>query len=388
MLDGKKPAECSYCWQIEDTGNLSDRHYRSGEPWAADDFETIVEKGSQWNVVPKYVEIDINSACNLTCSYCSPQYSSKWMEHSKQFGAYPTNVPHNDPSYFEGPRRPIPHREHNPYVEAFWKWWPTLYPELRHFRLTGGEPLLDRNLYKILEWVHQNPKPNLHLAVTSNFSVEDSIFDNYLEQVSKISKPGHVEHFQQYVSLDSIGKQAEYMRAGMRYERVMNNVRKFLTQIPSANSVNFIITTQALSVFGLHGLMEQIFMLRQEFSNTYQRIWFDTPLLHSPNWMTVNILPDRFKSHIIGALGYMDARMETPAKRFKGFKDYEYKKVNRVLDWWKDNEVSGAPLFRKMSDFYNFYNEYDRRHGFKFAETFPELTNFYRECKINATQPR
>ena len=34
MLQGERPDGCSYCWNIEDTGEMSDRHYRSGEPWA------------------------------------------------------------------------------------------------------------------------------------------------------------------------------------------------------------------------------------------------------------------------------------------------------------------------------------------------------------------
>ena len=30
MLAGEKPKECSYCWNMENEGKLSDRHYRSG----------------------------------------------------------------------------------------------------------------------------------------------------------------------------------------------------------------------------------------------------------------------------------------------------------------------------------------------------------------------
>ena len=41
MLQQDRPSECSYCWNMEDLGRLSDRHYRSGEPWAAMDFEKI-----------------------------------------------------------------------------------------------------------------------------------------------------------------------------------------------------------------------------------------------------------------------------------------------------------------------------------------------------------
>ena len=38
MLKQERPSECGYCWAMEDNNKLSDRHYRSGEPWAAKDF--------------------------------------------------------------------------------------------------------------------------------------------------------------------------------------------------------------------------------------------------------------------------------------------------------------------------------------------------------------
>jgi len=116
MLRGERPAECQYCWNMEDLGHLSDRHYRSGEPWAAVDFDKIKNSTGDENVVPSYVEVNFNHACNLKCSYCSPQFSSSWDDEVGRFGGYPTSTVHNDPSHFSGRRRPIPVREHNPYV--------------------------------------------------------------------------------------------------------------------------------------------------------------------------------------------------------------------------------------------------------------------------------
>ena len=169
MLEGTSPAECSYCWAIEDQGKLSDRHYRSGEPWAIADFDKVTSQPWDQDILPSYVEVNFNHNCNLKCSYCSPQYSTTWEKESNEHGAWPTSTPHNDPAYFKGRRKPIPHREHNPYVEAFWKWWPDLYPELKHFRMTGGEPMMDKNTYKVFQYVLDNPKEDLHLNVTSNF---------------------------------------------------------------------------------------------------------------------------------------------------------------------------------------------------------------------------
>ena len=106
MLAGERPAECQYCWNMEDLGKMSDRHYRSGEPWAAEHYEDIVN-GRRNDPIPSYVEVNFNHACNLKCSYCSPQFSSSWADEVSRFGAYPTTNPHNSPSHFTGSRRQI-----------------------------------------------------------------------------------------------------------------------------------------------------------------------------------------------------------------------------------------------------------------------------------------
>jgi len=60
MLQNEKPAECQYCWNMEAENKLSDRHYRSGEPWAALDFEKIKNStGLENDVIPSYVEVNL-----------------------------------------------------------------------------------------------------------------------------------------------------------------------------------------------------------------------------------------------------------------------------------------------------------------------------------------
>ena len=173
MLKGERPEGCSYCWKMEDTGEMSDRHYRSGEPWAMQDFTAIKQNPMDVNWTPRYVEVNFNNACNFKCSYCSPQFSTTWGKETERYGEFPTTPPHNAPEHFQGRRRPIPHREDNPYVTAFWKWWPTLYKNLKHFRMTGGEPMMDNNTYKVFQYVIDHPKEDLHLNVTSNFCPPD-----------------------------------------------------------------------------------------------------------------------------------------------------------------------------------------------------------------------
>ena len=388
MLSGERPTGCSYCWAMEDQGKLSDRHYRSGEPWAAKAFDKIVSQPWDTDVTPSYVEVNFNHACNLKCSYCSPQFSSSWQEEVDREGAYPTSNRHNDPSYFTGRRKPIPIREANPYVDAFWEWWPTLYPELEHFRMTGGEPLMDKNTHRVLDYVIDHPSPKLHLNVTSNLSVDQRLWDKYLDKVKRITeRPGTVEHFMQYVSVDGWGKPAEYMRHGLDFDLLWDRVNQFLSEVPERSSITFIVTMNNLSITSLDSLFAGILGLRKLYSTTYQRVWFDTPVLRSPVWQSLQILPPEYADQLERIWAWMLRNLETEETRFKGFKDYELHRLDRDIAWMRASPFDAATLRSHRADFYRFFAEHDRRRGTDFAATFPELLDFWNRCKYYATKP-
>jgi organic radical activating enzyme len=380
MLKDQRPSECQYCWNMEDLGEMSDRHYRSGEPWAAVDFEQIRNStGTEDDVIPSYVEVNFNNACNLKCSYCSPQFSSSWADEVNRDGAYATSTPHNAPEHFAGSRRVIPAREHNPYVEAFWAWWPRLYPELRHFRMTGGEPLLDRNTYRVFDYVLEHPKSDLHLNVTSNFSVEDALFEKYIDYVKRLCNT-QIEHFMQYVSLDSgRGFQAEYIRHGMDSQRVVGNVNRYLTEVPYRNSLTFIVTMNNLSVSGFRELMEWILHLRKSHSKTYQRVWFDTPVLRTPAWQSLQLLPESYAQKLEQCADWMDSQV---TDSLHGFRDYEVQRLRRDIVWMR--EAQNTDHAREKADFYRFFSEHDRRRGTDFVRTFPEMKSFWAQCESHA----
>jgi len=305
------------------------------------------------------------------------------MAEAEREGAWPTSTPHNDPSHFQGERRPIPAREYNPYVEAFWEWWPTLYPELEHFRMTGGEPMMDKNTYRVFDHVLANPNPKLHLSTTSNFSTEEKLWQRYKGYVTMLCEEhGRVEHFMQYVSLDGMFAQAEYMRHGLDFNLLWDRVNQFLNDIPERNSITFIITMNNLSVTTLQDLFAAILGLRQIYSKTYQRVWFDTPVLRTPTWQSLQLLPDSYVHELELLKTWMQQNLETEATRFKGFKDYEVNRLDRDIAWMRDGQnLDPEYIKRNKADFYRFFNEHDRRRGTNFLKTFPEMKDWWDECK-------
>lgn len=386
MILGKRPDSCSYCWKIEDTGELSDRHYRSGEPWAYDNYDKIYSNfiKDKRCINPTYVEVNFNHACNLKCSYCSPQFSSAWEKEVKDKGGFPTKEPHNTRDHFRGVRRPIPHKDQNPFLYAFWKWWPDLYTDLRHFRLTGGEPLMDKNTYKVFDYVLSHPKPDLHLDVTSNFCPPDQkLMDKYIDYVKRICDGENVEHFMQFVSVDTWGDQAEYIRNGLVFDRLLENIDNYLTEVPGRNSLTIIATYNNLSIVNFRKLLEYILQLREKHSHTYQRVWFDTPILRQPIWQSIRILPESYQKIHQANIDWMKENL-MPEDSFVGFKDFEVQRMKRDLMYWENNAIINDKTV--MADFYRFFNEHDKRRNTNFVDTFPEMKEWWQLCEHYANE--
>jgi organic radical activating enzyme len=384
MLKGKRPAECSYCWKMEDLGHLSDRHYRSSEEWSAPFFEEVLSAGSEKNVNPKYVEVNFNHACNLKCSYCSPHISSSWLDEIKKFGPYSTIEKHNSLDWIEQQGlMPSLQSEKNPYAEAFWKWWPDLYKDLKVFRMTGGEPLMDINTYKVLDYIIQNPKRDLKISITSNMSSKPEFIEKFISKVKIISDARYSDRFTLFVSCDSVGAQAEYIRNGLNYDYFIENVDRFLTEVKTG-VVSFIVTMNNLSGPGLNELMKKILELRKKHSRYFQRVWFDTPMLRFPSWQSLQILPMAEQQYVVDTMNWMQQNpmiMASTQSRLHGFHDYEIARLQRVLDWMKQGISDAEQLKKERANFYRFFSEHDLRRNTNFEKTFPELQDFWKLCQ-------
>lgn len=248
--------------------------------------------------------------------------------------------------------------------------------------MTGGEPLMDRNTYKVFDYVLALPKPDLHLNVTSNFSVEEKLWDKYLDYTRRLCDT-NIEHFMQYVSIDSgLIAHAQYIRDGLDAHLCLSRSYQWLQEIPGRNSLTYIITMNNLSVLGLQKLLEFILELRKAHSHTYQRVWFDTPVLRQPAWQSLQILPESYAAVLERTADWMEMNLETADHPFQGFKDFEVKRLRRDIDWMRrDQHLDHS---RDRADFYRFFSEHDRRRGTDFLATFPQMRQWWEECRAHA----
>jgi organic radical activating enzyme len=381
MLNGQRPSECEYCWKIEDNSDrYSDRVFKSSEPWSWPYNEEI--NGLNWkgDYNPKYVEVAFSNTCNFKCVYCGPQFSSTWVEEIKKHGPY-TDV--NGYNYFDTNTTPYLNSEYNPYVEAFWKWWPDLYRDLHTFRITGGEPLLSKDTWGILDFIieQQEPNRNLNLAINSNLGVPDKLIDRFIEKCKIILNEGKVRELVIFTSCDTYGEQAEYLRNGLNYNQFMDNVNRILEELPQV-TIDFMVTYNALSVFNFDKFIMDVIELKKKHMND-QRCWiqpaiFDTSYLRYPSFLSVQILPHEMKKNILeqSKLALFNATLQYNHTDM-GCSDMEIQKLKRTYDW-AISSIDENELFQNRRNFAKFIKEHDHRRGLDFVKTFPELEDFYK----------
>jgi organic radical activating enzyme len=384
MMAGERPAGCSYCWNIEDSpgDHTSDRAYRTADIMDEYSHAEIVTNPdpANFNVIPSYVEVNFSSVCNFKCSYCSPHLSNAWQKEIEKYGPYPTTVPHNSVDYFKQVGlMPIPVREENPYVDAFWKWWPELYTQLKHFRMTGGEPLMDVNTYKVLDYIAENKRKDLHLAITSNFCPDPRIMEKFYKSISRITNEESLAHFMLYISCDAYGKRAEYIRNGMDFDYLFSNVDHYLTNYQARSSITFIVTVNSLSITSLRDLIDKFILeMNRRHSKNRQLVWFDLPILHFPAWQSVQLLPQRYRDILKSDIEYFKERVSND---FSDIHDFHIAKLERLLSWMEQGDnLSTEKIKRDRADFYKFFSEHDSRRDTNFLETFPEMEDFWKLC--------
>lgn len=388
MLEGGRPSECDYCWNIEDNSNTySDRIYKSSEPWSKPHFEQIVKSDWKADFNPRYVEVSFSNTCNFKCSYCGPAYSSKWLQEAKEFGGYPTTPSFNS---YEGlvaeDSVPILQSEYNPYVDAFWKWWPNLYNDLNTFRITGGEPLLSKDTWKVLDYIIENPNPNreLKFAINSNLGVVDDLIDRLIEKLKIIIGENRVKEVILFTSVDAWGEQAEYIRNGLVFNKFWDNLNKVLYNLPSV-TVTIMSTYNLMSPFSYNTLIKNVHQLKYEHQND-QRYWLhpihlDTSYLRFPAHQSVKLLEDHHKEEI-RKNSELALYLGVPVfdRKHMGITEVETEKIKRIYDW--SISESGDQKINERRNFKKFVDEHDRRRGTDFVKTFPELEEFYRKIIV------
>jgi organic radical activating enzyme len=386
MLIGEKPKGCQYCWNIEEMGqdHVSDRMIRNRSIYTPERFNEVVNNPWNSNVNPDYIEIAFSNECNFKCGYCHPMASTPYYSEIKVHGPYPGVKNHgfgiDDLKFFD--------EDNNPYLDAWWQWWPEVSKSLNILRITGGEPLMHRSTWRLFNELKQEPKPHLELNLNSNLGVKTAMVEKLADNVNELLTDGKIRKFKLFSSMDTWGRRAEYLRTGLDVKLWEHNLDMYVRKTHSV--VAIMCTFNVLSVTSFTDFLEKILEWRKTYNDVvdlkdldltdFRKIRFDTPYLKEPLQYDMHILPkEEFLPYFDKILKFIDDNRDE--KDITKFNDIEYERFRRVRDYFATVEYPEEKIKEGRIDFYRWFTEYDRRREVNFVETFPEMSNFWNMCK-------
>lgn len=279
MLEDKPSNQCKKCYEKEENGffsmrNDSNRNY--GHHISEVELTDSSGHHPEFNI--RYWDVRFSNLCNFRCRSCGPIFSSNWYsDHIKMYGQKPTVNGRllNSVEYAGKSEMDI------------WEQMQSHIPHLEQVYFAGGEPLIMKEHYLLLEKLIELGKTNVRLQYNTNFS-------------ELAYKNKHVFEYWKYftsvsvgASLDASGKRAELMRKGTDWNQIVKNREKMLEEIPH---VDFYVSA-TLSVMNVLHILD----FHKEWTDLglIQAKDFNVNICQGPNWYRIDILPEKIKQNLI-----------------------------------------------------------------------------------------
>jgi hypothetical protein len=296
---------CEYCRDIEDAGGMSDRKTNLALLENDGDFQKLIppellSDPSALEVTPTMLEVYFTNRCNMSCIYCGPNYSTQWVAENKRFGI----LDHHASSVRWQTAEALD-REYPMKLQQFWEWMEKHSGSLRMFHVLGGEPFYQSETEDTIRFWHDHPNPNLHLKIFSNLKVGKAKFRYLLGELKKLHEGARIKSVGIIASLDSWGRQQEYVRSGLDLGEWTGNYEYLIYEHPWAN-VSINSTINALSIKAMPELLRRV----REWNDQRQRRCQGAPGKEQLSLVFNMLLGPPFMHAGIFPTGFLDAEFE------------------------------------------------------------------------------
>lgn len=367
MQTGKRPAGCEYCWKLEDAGGNSDRIYKSKIYSEGALREAYVTPWCQ-DVNLKTLEISFDRTCNFACSYCNPAFSTTWAKDINNNGSYTGLVTDGRGHFTHNHNSSQLYKvgETNPYVEAFFKWWETdLHKTLDELRITGGEPLMSADTWRLIDWYKNNKgKSNARLAINTNLCAKTELIDRLIELSHNVT-------LDIYTSTEAIGHRAEYIRDGMDWEQWTNNMHRLATEA-KLRGLHVMATPSVLSIMDITNFLDWCLYFKQLYGR--DSLTYTLNILRFPSFQSVTTLPEGMRWQAARRLEEwigLDANPLLHAMEL----DHTKRLANYLRNVTQAHD-GASPVENLKVDLKNFLKQYNIRRNKNITQACPEIAEW------------
>lgn len=338
--------ECAKCYEQEQNGffsmrNDANRNYghHIGE------IDATQPDGTHPEFKIRYWDVRFSNLCNFSCRSCGPIFSSNWYnDHVKLYNRKPdvlgrdmARVEYTTGNEDDMIAQMMPH-----------------VPHLEQVYFAGGEPLIMKEHYLLLEKLIEAGKTDVRIQYNTNFS-ELAFKDKHVFEYWK-----HFTNVSVGASLDASGARAELIRKGTDWTQAVDNRRRMMAEVPH---VDFYISATISAMNVLH-----VLDFHREWTNMglIKAKDFNVNICQSPEWYRIDVFPEEFKQNVIVPAYQQHIEWLLPQDDLK-----------RAINGFRStlNLLQGTDQSHLWPRFVEECAKLDLVRGEDFWATFPELEN-------------
>ena len=344
MLADKPCKECTKCYEQEANGFFSMR-YDSNRNYGhlINEVKNTQSDGTHPEFKIRYWDVRFSNLCNFSCRSCGPIFSSNWYnDHVKLYNRKPDVLGRDmlRVEYTAGDEDAMLEQmvPHIPYLEQVY--------------FAGGEPLIMKEHYFMLEKLIEHGKTDVRIQYNTNFS-ELAFKDKHVFDYWK-----HFKNVSVGASLDASGTRAELMRRGTDWAQTVKNRQRMIEEVPH---VDFYVSSTVSAMNVLH--IVDFHKEWTELGLIKAKDW-NINICQSPDWYRIDLLPTEFKKNkVIPAYENHIAWLEPQDSLKRATTGYK-----SLINLLKANDASHLlPRFKEE------ISKLDQVRNENFWITFPEL---------------
>ena len=270
MLEGKRSKSCEHgCYQYEDQGLTSKRISGKNNEIISDVYNPL-----------KSILISLSNDCNLTCAYCSSEWSTAWAKDIDKNGEYNIDGYDNKNNNWIKLYQKLKQKDRSNNSKFFKILMKeiSLSLDIKKIGIIGGEPLLNNELMKLLEIIKDKK-----ILITSGLGVSTNRFKSIIDKIKDKN------NISLETSAENTDKFFEFVRYGISWNDFLDKI-DYIKK--SGITIQFSSTITNLSSFDIVSFYNM-------FGNEHIIIY--NPLQDRP-FLQPNVLDDVSKKILIDSI--------------------------------------------------------------------------------------
>jgi len=356
FLTGKEDSGCTICNNRVNIGdafyNYFNDKYFDNNPEIRELVASTKEDGTVEQHRLYYIDVRFNNLCNFKCRTCSPHYSTSWIQDHKKLHPNSTNISTNltypGKTESQALEEILPHLEH---VDQIY--------------FAGGEPLMQKEHYEILNRLIEIGRFDVHLKYNTNFSTLNlKKYDNVIEYWKKFKR------IDLMASIDGSHEKGEYWRSGTVWNDIVENRKLVIKECPH---IEFFIS-YTLSWPNAQNLIE------------FHKEWLEQGLITDSGKITINSLDMPPYYSLKNIPDFKKAKIEQLFREHMAWlKENHYNDyiINRYETAIKFMYSSGNPVDDSLREFSKITKKLDEIRGENFFNVYPEHNDILEYIQTN-----